>query len=224
LAGEVAAAFKSEAWRYELVFVDDASTDSSWARIHEARRLDPRIRGLRHVRNSGQSAAVWTGIGATAASILATMDGDRQNDPADLPQMLAHLGQCDFVCGVRQKRQDNLRRRISAKVARQARRLVLGVDFVDTGCGLRAFKRSALEGVFAFNGVHRFLPVLVHGGGARTREVPVHHRPRVAGISKYGIWDRLGRGIFDLLAMAWYQRRRLNPVPFESTPTEPHRD
>jgi dolichol-phosphate mannosyltransferase len=215
LVQEVAAALERTEWRYELVLVDDASTDETWRKILEAQQLDPHVRGLRHARNCGQSAALWTGIQETSSPVIATMDGDRQNDPADLPKLLTALGDCDFACGVRTKRQDNLRRRLSAKIARHARRLVLRVDFVDTGCGLRAFKRSVLEGVFAFNGLHRFLPVLVHGGGARTRELPVNHRPRVAGVSKYGIMDRLGRGILDLLAMAWYQRRRLRPVSVE---------
>jgi hypothetical protein len=143
------------------------------------------------------------------------MDGDRQNDPADFPKLLAELDRYDFVCGVRTRRQDNFRRRVSAAVARRARKIVLRVDFVDTGCGMRVFKRTVLNGLFPFNGLHRFLPVLVHGNGARTLEAPVNHRPRVAGVSKYGIFDRLGRGIVDLLAMAWYQRRRIAPIAFE---------
>ncbi len=213
LAQEMAAALSQEPRSYELVFVDDASTDETWARIREARQADARVRGLRHARNSGQSAALWTGLQATASPILATLDGDRQNDPADLPKLLAELSQVDFVCGVRTNRKDDFIRRASSRVARQARKLVLGVDFTDTGCALRAFKRTALQGVFVFNGWHRFLPVLVHGGGATTREIPVHHRPRVAGVSKYGVWNRLGRGLFDLLAVAWLQKRRLRPVP-----------
>jgi dolichol-phosphate mannosyltransferase len=90
----------------------------------------------------------------------------------------------------------------------------LKVDFCDTGCAMRVFKRSALNGVFPFNGFHRFLPVLVHGNGVSTLEVPVNHRPRVAGVSKYGVWNRLGRGIYDLIALSWFQKRRLRPVKF----------
>jgi hypothetical protein len=92
------------------------------------------------------------------------------------------------------------------------------VDFCDTGCAFRVFKRSALTGVFPFNGLHRFLPVLVHGSGATTREIPINHRPRVSGVSKYGVWNRLGRGIFDLIAMAWYQRRRITGISCEELP------
>lgn len=215
LAQEVLAAFKNERWSYELVFVDDASTDATWPAIQKARSFNSRVRGLRHMRNCGQSAALWTGIQATQSPLIATMDGDRQNDPADFPKMLAELSRYDFVCGVRTKRQDNLVRRLSAVVARRARKAVLRVDFVDTGCAMRVFKRRSLGNLFPFNGLHRFLPVLVHGGGASTLEVPVNHRPRTAGLSKYGTWDRLVRGIFDLFALAWYQRRRILPVPFE---------
>jgi dolichol-phosphate mannosyltransferase len=218
LAREVAAALGQERWSYQLVFVDDASTDGTWSRIQEARRQDSRICGLRHARNGGQSAALWTGIQGTTGPLLGTMDGDRQNDPADFPKLLARLDTHDFICGIRTKRQDTFVRRLSAGVARRARKAVLSVDFADTGCGIRVFKRSTLGCVFPFNGLHRFLPILMYGGGARTLEVPVNHRPRVAGVSKYGIWDRLGRGIVDLLAMAWYQRRRLQGVTLEDTP------
>ncbi len=218
---EVAAAFSSVAAlreNWELVFVDDASTDATPERIAEAARANPRVRGLRHRRNAGQSAAVWTGIQGTSSEILCTLDGDLQNDPADLPAMIAELARVDFVSGRRVQRQDTWLRKISSRIARAARRMALGVDFQDTGCAIRAFKRGALAGVFPFNGLHRFLPILVHGGGARTLELPVHHRPRVAGVSKYGVWNRLGRGLFDLVGVRWYQKRRL-PV----TSTEPIR-
>ena len=208
LAQEVAAAMNSITPHWELVLVDDSSTDESWRRIAEARRAEPRVRGLRHKRNAGQSAAVWTGIQATTSPILCTLDGDLQNDPADLPKMIAELKRVDFVSGMRLDRRDTWVRKVSSRVARWARRRALGVDFRDTGCAIRAFKREALAGVFPFNGLHRFLPVLVHGGGFKTLEVPVNHRPRRAGVSKYGVWNRLWRGLYDLVAISWYQRRR----------------
>ena len=213
---EVVAALANETHPWELVFVDDGSTDATWARIAEARRLDPRVRGLRHLRNAGQSAAVWTGIQRTTTPLLATLDGDLQNDPAELPRLLALLSEVDFVGGDRTaNRQDAWLRRVSSAVARVARRTALGYDFRDTGCALRVFRRVALAGLPGFNGLHRFLPILVAGGGFRTKEVPVHHRPRVAGVSKYGIWNRLGRGIYDLVGVAWFQRRRLKAVAVE---------
>jgi len=220
LAAEVAAAFAKVPRSYELVFVDDCSTDQTWDRIQKAHQQDARVRGVRHATNAGQSAALWSGIQSTTTPIIATLDGDLQNDPADLPGMLAELREFDFVCGARLSRQDGFVRRVSSRIARGARKLVLGADFRDTGCALRIFKRSALEGVFGFNGLHRFLPILVHGGGHRTKEVPVNHRPRVAGVSKYGVWNRLGRGILDLFAMAWFQRRRFRRVKLEVYPAK----
>ena len=214
LAREVAAAMEKQPRSFELVFVDDASTDATWAKIQQAHQLDPRVRGLRHKSNSGQTAALWSGIEATTSPILATLDADLQNDPADLPKLLEKLAEADFVSGMRLNRQDNFVRRASSQIARQARKAILKADVRDTGCALRVFKRTALEGIFPFNGLHRFLPILVHGNGAKILELPVNHRPRVAGVSKYGVWNRLGRGIYDLVALAWYQKRRLRPVPF----------
>jgi dolichol-phosphate mannosyltransferase len=220
LSREVHAAFGSTSWDYELVFVDDSSTDGTWDAIRQAQQFSNRVHGLKLAGHGGQSAALWTGIQATTSPLLATMDGDLQNDPSDLPRLLSELARCDLVCGRRTRRCDSFLRRCSSVVAWRARRLVLGVDLVDTGCGLRAFKRSALEGLFAFNGVHRFLPVLVHGSGRRVIEVPVNHRPRKSGLSKYGIWNRIGRGIADLLAIAWYQRRRIGTLPYTDSPAQ----
>lgn len=217
MAREVAAAFATVANDWELVFVDDGSRDETWKKICAAASASPRVRGVRHLRNAGQSAALWTGIQQTDRPLLATLDGDLQNNPADLPRLLQELGTCDFACGWRQNRQDSFVRRASSRVARAARSAALGAEFRDTGCALRVFRRAALEGIFGFNGLHRFLPILVAGGGFRVREVPVSHRPRIAGVSKYGVWNRLGRGLFDLVGIAWYQRRRVRPVPVELT-------
>ena len=219
LVREVAASLPALPGDYELVFVDDASTDRTWQRIAEARETDRRVRGLRHGRNAGQSAALWTGIRATAAPVVATMDGDLQNDPADLPRMMAELQRADFVSGMRLNRKDTWLRKVSSRMARSVRRRALGLEVRDIGCAIRVFKREALTGVFPFNGLHRFLPILVHGGGFKTLEVPVNHRPRAAGVSKYGVWNRLGRGICDLLAMAWYQHRRYHAPECEELPT-----
>lgn len=214
LAQEVAEAFGQESRSYELLFVDDASRDETWERIQQAHQADRRVHGLRLAENSGQSAALWTGIQFSRGPIIATLDGDLQNDPHDLPRMLEALQSYDFVCGVRLIRSDNFLRRQSSVIARHARKFMLGADFQDTGCALRVFRRSALEGIFPFHGFHRFLPILVHGNGVPTLEVPVHHRPRRAGVSKYGVWNRLGRGLYDLVALSWYQKRRFRPRKF----------
>jgi dolichol-phosphate mannosyltransferase len=220
LVGQVLAAFRNDPRPIELVLVDDASTDATWERIAAAHKADPRVRGLRHTRNAGQSAAVWTGFLGTTAPIIGTLDGDLQNDPADFPKLLAELERFDLVCGLRVKRQDTLLRRISTRIALAARKAALGSEFRDVGCGLRVFRRQVLDGLFAFNGFHRFMPILVQGGGHRVCEVPVNHRPRVAGVSKYGVWNRMGRGILDLFGVAWFQKRRLARVPVTRIPPE----
>lgn len=201
----------------EIILVDDCSTDDTWARILRARESEPRIRGVRHLQNRGQSAALWTGFKESQGRIIATLDGDLQNDPADLPRMIEDLEHCDMVCGVRTKRADNGLRKISSRIARIARRAALRVDFADTGCNLRAFKKSVLETLPAFDGIHRFMPVLAQNGGAMVKEVPVCHHPRAAGVSKYGVWNRLGRGIRDLFMIGLYIRRQLKVA---ATPTE----
>ena len=218
LAEQVIAALRAETRSFELVLVDDASTDATWDRIIAASRADARVRGLRHGRNAGQSAALWTGFRNSRAPIIVTLDGDLQNDPADFPRLLAELENYDVACGMRTKRQDNVLRRISSKIARKARAAMLGVDFRDTGCGLRAFKRPVLDPLFAFNGFHRFMPVLAHSAGARVIEIPVNHRPRVTGVSKYGLWNRLGRGIVDLFAVRWFQKRLIPSIPVTAFP------
>jgi len=214
LVQEVAAALRDSQQSFELILVDDGSMDRTWDKIVESRGRNRCVRGIRLHENSGQSAALWTGLQVATAPIIATLDGDLQNDPADLPALLAALEEADLVVGVRVKRQDHAVRRWSASVARWARKAVLGVGFQDSGCNLRVFRRRVLTDILPFNGFHRFLPVLAHASGTRVVEVPVHHRPRTAGVSKYGVWNRLWRGIADLAAIAWYQKRRLRPVAY----------
>ena len=198
LAQKVFEAFREEKRPIELILVDDRSTDETWQAILKARQADTRIRALRHQSQSGQSAALWTGFQASRGEVIATLDGDLQNDPADLPRMLAELVTCDMVCGVRVGRKDTWVRKVSSAIARLARRLALGVDFRDSGCNLRVFKRSVLKLLPAFDGLHRFIPILAHGKGAIVKEMPVMHHARTAGLSKYGIRNRLGRGIAGL--------------------------
>jgi dolichol-phosphate mannosyltransferase len=209
LAKAILDALATTAQNIELILVDDRSTDDTWARIQSAQQADSRIRPVRHAANQGQSAALFSGFRASQGSIIATLDGDMQNDPADLPRMLAELASCDVVCGVRTARADGGMRRISSRIARWARKLALRVDFADSGCNLRVFKRRVLETLPAFKGAHRFLPILAHGGGAVVKEIPVSHHPRGAGISKYGVWNRLGPGIFDLMMVGMFLRRQI---------------
>lgn len=210
LSERVFTAFQEESRGIELLLVDDSSTDDTWEQILTAQKAEPRIRALRLLRHRGQSAALWAGFQASRGQFIATLDGDLQNDPADLPRLLAALANCDLACGVRTRRMDNVQRRISSKLARRARKLVLGVDFQDTGCNLRAFKRKVVQYLFPFDGLHRFMPILAQDAGAVVIELPVAHHPRTAGRSKYGVWNRLGRGIFDLAIIAWARKRQVN--------------
>jgi glycosyltransferase involved in cell wall biosynthesis len=219
LTRQVFAALQSEPRAWELILIDDASTDDTWDRMEEACKTDLRVRALRHSRRAGQSAALWTGFRAGHGNLLLTLDGDLQNDPADLPRLLSELADCDLVCGIRIKRMDSPVRRLSSLVARWARKLALKADFRDTGCNLRAFRRSTLDTIPAFNGFHRFMPVLAHGGGARVKEIPVAHHPRTAGKTKYGLWNRLVRGIYDLIMVRWFLKRQLKVVPTYEKPS-----
>ena len=209
LAEQVFRAFQNEGRVVELVLVDDASTDGTWQQMLRAQHAEPRVRAVQLLRHSGQSAALWAGFKASRGAVIATLDGDLQNDPADLPRMMNELVRYDLVCGVRTKRMDNRLRRFSTAVARWARKTALGVDFRDTGCNLRVFKRTVLEQLFPFDGLHRFMPVLAHSAGALVLEIPVNHRPRTAGRSKYGVWNRLIRGVWDLMGVSWYRKRQL---------------
>ena len=220
LTRQVLDALQDEPRELELILVDDGSTDDTWARILEARNAEARVRGLRHTASRGQSAALWTGFKASRGTIIATLDGDLQNDPAELPAMLKELAACDMVCGVRAKRRDTVVRRASSAIARLARRSALGVDFRDSGCNLRVFKRSVLETLPAFDGLHRFMPILAHGAGAIVKEMPVSHRARVAGRTKYGIWNRLGRGVYDLAMVRWYLKRQIKTMAPADLPAE----
>jgi len=216
LTERIFAALDKASGGIELILVDDASSDDTWQRILESRQAHPRLRAFRHSQNLGQSAALWTGFRASHGKILATLDGDLQNDPADLPRMLALLADCDMVCGVRTNRADNWLRRVSSSIARFARKTVLGVDFADTGCNLRVFKRTVLETLPAFDGIHRFMPVFVHNVGAVVKEIPVSHHPRTAGRSNYGIGNRLGRGIRDLIMVRWFLKRQIGRAATEN--------
>ncbi len=224
LTRKIFESFRDEKRPIECILVDDGSTDETWPEILAAKRTEPRVRALRHRTQSGQSAALCTGFQASRGEVIATLDGDLQNDPADLPRMLTQLATCDMVCGVRMGRKDTAVRRVSSVIARWARKIVLGVDFRDSGCNLRVFKRLVLKHLPAFDGLHRFVPILAHGGGAIVKEMPVTHHARVAGLSKYGILNRLGRGISGLILVRRCLKGRIPATSSISAVWEEYRD
>jgi dolichol-phosphate mannosyltransferase len=198
---------------YEIVMVDDGSDDATPERLASARAAFPRLRVIRHLNNSGQSAALVTGIRAARAEWVATLDGDGQNDPADIPRML-DLRDCappgrvpDMIAGVRRKRRDTWLRRVSSRVANGVRARLLRDDCPDSGCGLKLFRRDVFMRLPHFNHLHRFVPALVRAAGGSVLTLDVSHRPRERGESKYGLFDRLWVGVVDLFGVMWLQRR-----------------
>jgi dolichol-phosphate mannosyltransferase len=208
LLDEIRAALAPLGKPYEVLAVDDCSRDGSLAALRTAGERHPELRILRHRLNCGQSAAFASGLAHARAPIVITLDSDRQNDPADLPRLIAALEPgVAAVLGVRRKREDSPVRRLSSRVANGYRDLITGVRVRDAGCFLRVMRREALRELPVFNGLHRFLATLLSYQGYRIVELEVNHRPRVAGRSNYGIGNRLWRGLRDCFAMRWYRAR-----------------
>ena len=206
---------------FEVVYVDDGSGDATPQRLAEAMQRYPRLRVLAHRVSCGQSTALMTGIRAARGEWIATLDGDGQNDPADIPKLLAArdaAGQpanLQLVAGFRKRRRDNRIKRISSRIANGVRSRMLGDATPDTGCGLKLIaRRTCLELPF-FDHMHRFLPALVQRNGGATLSIEVSHRPRTRGRSNYGLFDRLWVGIADLLGVMWLKRRARRPEASE---------
>lgn len=195
---------------FEIIFVDDGSTDGTFSTLATLASADSRVRVLRFRRNAGQTAALAAGFQAARGGIVVTMDADLQNDPRDIARLLPALDAHDAVCGWRVDRRDPWTKRVASRVANAVRQRLTGDGIHDTGCTLKAFRREALERLRLYHGMHRFLPALLQLEGCRVTEVPVSHRPRRAGLSKYGTWRRLWSGLADLWAVHWMARRRLS--------------
>lgn len=208
LVSEIREALSRVGMRWEVLAVDDCSRDDSVEVLRRLQGDHPELRVVRHRFNCGQSAAFATGLVHARGGVIITMDADRQNDPADLPRMIAALqGDVAAVLGVRRRREDTTLRRLSSRVANGYRDWLTGVHLQDAGCFLRVMRREALRELPVFNGLHRFLATLLRYQGYRVVEMDVHHRARVAGKSNYGIGNRLWRGIRDCFAMRWFRSR-----------------
>jgi glycosyltransferase involved in cell wall biosynthesis len=209
---ELACVLEAHGQPFEILFVDDGSTDGTSGVLRTLASADRRLRVLRFRRNAGQTAALHAGFRAARGAIVVTMDADLQNDPHDIPKLLAALPGQDAVCGWRVDRHDPWTKRIASRVANRVRDRFTRDGVHDTGCTLKAFRREAVQELHLYRGMHRFLPALLQMEGRRVAEVPVSHRPRRAGISKYGNWGRLWTGLTDLVAVRWMARRRLDYV------------
>ncbi|MBN2564851.1 MAG: glycosyltransferase family 2 protein [Candidatus Eisenbacteria bacterium] len=213
LADEVRQAFDGSEWVWECLWIDDGSTDGTLDVLRKLNHDDPRQRFISHDRNYGQSGALLTGLSAARGRIIATLDGDLQNDPADLPRLIRTLKDSDvhMVNGIRTHRQDSWLRKVSSKIANGFRNRMSGATATDVGCSVRAFYRECMNGVPPFHGMHRFLPTLVAMRGWRVTETPVNHRPRVHGRTSYGVHNRLWVGIADTFGVRWLASRIVNP-------------
>ena len=206
---------------YEIVFVDDGSKDSTRAKI----ALDPegRVRILAFDKNAGQSAAMYAGLHAAQGRVAALLDGDLQNDPADIPRLVARIesGEADLVCGYRAKRKDTVVKRITSRVANFVRSRFTRDGVRDTGCTLKAMKKECVGALVPFVGMHRFIPALVKGAGYRLVEMPVNHRARQYGVSKYGLGNRALRATVDMFGVRWLLSRQLRYRVGSETPPPP---
>lgn len=210
LGAEIRQAMEGIGRPYEVLFVDDGSTDGSLAALGAMAREDPALRIIRQARNAGQSAALDAGFRHARGAIVVTLDADLQNDPADIPLLLARLGDADVVCGVRARRRDSWVRRLSSGIANAVRNRLTHESVADVGCTLKAFRAEFLRDLPVWNGMHRFLPTLLRMQGARIAEVAVGHRPRRFGKPKYNIRNRIWRASADLLGVRWLQSRRID--------------
>ncbi len=194
----------------EILFVDDGSTDATLEQAKRAQESDPRIRIVHFRRNLGQTAAMAAGFGLARGCAVVTLDADLQNDPAEIPRLAAMLEDWDCVCGIRVRRQDSWWKRLSSRIGNGFRNWATGEDIVDTGCTLRAYRRECLERLELYQGLHRFVPTLLKMRGYRVTQVPVAHRPRLRGQTKYGTWGRMVEGLGDVWAVRWMKKNRLD--------------
>ncbi len=214
LAGEIDRTMQQTSWSWECIWIDDGSTDNTLTELQRLNQQDSRHTFISLSRNYGQAAALVVGFRHAKNDIIATLDGDGQNDPADLPELIKRLldDDADMVNGWRQKRMDSFVRKISSSIANGFRNWVTREQIRDVGCSLRVFRRECVEDIPVFKGMHRFLPTLVRMRNFdRIVEVPVAHRPRKRGLTKYGIHNRLWVGIADTFAVRWMQSRLVYP-------------
>lgn len=197
----------NEPW--ELICVDDGSTDQTKPILLRLAKKIPHLKIISFKKNYGQSSAFHAGFAAAQGQFVITLDGDRQNDPADIPNMIELIQDCDLVCGIRKKRKDPWNKKIISKVANKIRRWICDDGVQDTGCSLKVYRLSSLQKIKMYHGTHRFLPALFKIEGFKIKEIAVNHRERTKGVSKYNLFNRSFNTIADLLAIGWMNKRQL---------------
>jgi len=212
LLDEISKALSGEPWTYEMIAVDDGSRDRSLEVLRDARKKYPNLRVITFEKNSGQTAALDAGWRAAKGRYVVSLDADLQNDPADIPRMMRkreELG-VDMIIGVRVNRHDTWSRKMQSRIGNGVRNWLTNDRITDTGCSLKLVRREAVDRVHLYTGMHRFLPTLVRMAGYKVIEMPVNHRPRKYGVSKYGAMNRAFRGLVDCMAVRWMGKRMLN--------------
>jgi len=207
LLEEISAVLSKMGMISEILAVNDGSTDLTLNKLNSARKKYSNLRILNLRRNNGLSAAIDAGFKNAYGNIIVIIDADLQNDPADIPKLVSLIGENDVVCGWRKNRIDPLKKRVSSKIANFVRNLLTSEDVHDTCCGLKAFKRESVINFKMYNGLHRFLPTLLKMEGYKIAEIPVNHRPRIMGKSKYNIGNRVFKSTYDLIAVRWMKKR-----------------
>lgn len=195
--------------RFEIVFIEDGSTDNSYEVILKLQAAHPQIRCIRFDRNYGKSAALQAGFERARGEAIVIMDADRQNDPVDLPKFIEKVKEFDIVCGIRAKRLDSKWRLVQSRIANRIRNAFTHDGVRDSGCGYQALRRSCLKKIKLYGGMHRFLPCLLQMEGYTFAQIPVLHHPRMAGVSNYPFWQRLRRSVLDLFAVRWMIYRHI---------------
>jgi len=209
LIPQIAQVLESLGKSYEMIFVDDGSTDESRKVLKEMISQYPQIHILGFRKNCGETAAIAAGLKEAKGQIVITIDGDLQNDPKDIPRMLEYLKDYDMVTGWREKRDDPWIKRISSKIANGIRNWLSRETIRDSGCTLRVYKQECLQNLKLYKGMHRFMPTLVKMEGFRVIEIPIAHHPRKFGVSKYNTWNRMWGAFIDLLAVKWMKNRHI---------------
>lgn len=210
LTSEVLEVMRGLGEDFEVLFVDDGSRDGTRELLRRLAEENSEVHFVGFKQNRGQTAAMAAGFRHARGDVVVTLDADMQNDPRDIPRLLEKLSEYDVVCGWRKKRNDSLVRRVSSRVANYVRNRLSNEEIVDVGCSLKAYKRECVDKLKLFEGMHRFLPTLVKLEGYTVIEVPVNHRPRELGTSKYGIRNRVVKAFLDLLAVRWMKKRHIS--------------